>query len=378
MTVPTYRFAVFGLGRRGRYHMESLESMTSVQARCVAVADPREPTPAERARFGRSFYQEYRQLLTDVHDLDFVLIASFCIDHPEQALAVLQRGIPVFLEKAVAFSWDEAVHLYQQVMRHQYPIFIGYNLRRFPATLAMKRLLDAGQLGRVQSILGHVNSGSRWSHNVWAHYQTPPASSVIVGKLTHDTDTMQHCLQAEAVDCTATITRNVWLETVDGCATVEGDKADSVMVDGDACCISGLLSNGAIYTVQLTTAGPDYERRYMVNGTEGQLEVVMHSARPGHPGASVHLWRNGEKPQEIKLPPAIGGHGGADFRIHRDFMAWLQSKPTTPADPRSILTGMVIPTAALDSMATGQRIDCAARLRQAAEDISTCVPIESA
>ena len=169
MTTPTYRFAVIGLGRRGRCHMESLEKidlrategrdLEHVSARCVAVADPREPTSEERARFGRSFYRDYLQLLVDAPDLDFVIIASFAIDHVEQALAVLQQGIPVFLEKAVAISWEEAVGLYAQVIRHQYPLFIGYNLRRFPATLAMKRIVEEGCLGRIQSVQGHINTG---------------------------------------------------------------------------------------------------------------------------------------------------------------------------------------------------------------------------
>lgn len=359
MTVPNYRFAIIGFGRRGRYHLESIEKMKSIRARCVAVADPREPTPEEEERFGPSYYTDYRQLLANEPRLDFVIIASFAIDHAEQALAVLRQGIPVFLEKAVAISWDEAVYLYQHVVRHQYPLFIGYNLRRFPATLAMKRILDERQLGQIQSVLGHVNTGTRWSQGVWEHYRSPPESSVVVGKLTHDTDTIQHSLDAEAIDCTATIARNVWRE-----------RTDSVMADGDACSISGLLSNGAVYTFHLTTAGPDYERRYIVNGTKGQLEVVMHSARPGHPSASVNLWRNGQQPQNIELPPAIGGHGGADFRIHQDFMSWIQSKPTSPDDPRSILTGMVIPTAAIESMKTGRRIDCAQRLRRAEEGVN--------
>ena len=253
----------------------------------------------------------------------FVLVASYAINHVEHALAALQRGIPVFLEKAVAFSWEQTVELYHEVVRHQYPLFIvGYNLRRFPATLAMKRIIDEGSLGRIQSVLGHINTGNRWSQGVWEHFRTPPSSTLVEGKLTHDTDTIQHCLGAEVVDCTATITRNIW---------TEGD--DRPMTAGDVCSISGLLSNGVLYTFHLTTAGPDYERRYIVNGTEGQVEVVMHTVRPGQPPASVTLWRNGEEPQSIELPPAVGGHGGADFRIHRDFVAWLQSNPTGPYDP---------------------------------------------
>lgn len=129
--------------------------------------------------------------------------------------------------------------------------------------------------------------------------------------------------------------------------------------------ISGLLSNGAIYTFHLTTVGPDYERRYILNGTQGQLEVVIHTQRPGHPPASASLWLNGTAPQAIDLPPAIGGHDGADVRIHRDFFAWLQTKPDQPYDPQSILTGMLIPTAAYDAAQTGQRVNCTERLHSA-------------
>ena len=99
MTTPTYRFAVIGLGRRGRYHMESLEAMEEAKVRCVAVADPRDPTAEEEERFGPSFYRDYRQLLAATPDLDFVLVGSYAVDHVEHALAALQRGIPVFPRK---------------------------------------------------------------------------------------------------------------------------------------------------------------------------------------------------------------------------------------------------------------------------------------
>ena len=359
MTPKHYRFAIVGLGKRGHYHLKNIESLDGVSARCVAVADPRQPTPQERERFGRSFYADYRDLLANERDLDFVLVASLAAQHAEQALAALALGYPVFLEKAVALTWEGAVELYRSVVERHYPLFIGYNLRRFPAVLAMKRILHEGRLGHIQSVLAHVNTGTRWSKNVWEYYSSPPSSDLIVGKLTHDTDTLQHCLGAEAVDCCATITRNVWPE-----------RPGSGMNQGDTCSISGLLTHGALYTVHLTTAGPDYERRYVVNGTEGQLEAVIHTQRPERPLASATLWLNGQDPRAVELPAAVGGHGGADVRIHRDFFEWLQTSPDRPDDPRSILTGMVIPTAALDSARTGMRVNCAERLRQAEQGLA--------
>ena len=48
MTTPTYRFAVIGLGRRGQYHMQSLEAMEEAKVRCVAVAESARSHPRRR------------------------------------------------------------------------------------------------------------------------------------------------------------------------------------------------------------------------------------------------------------------------------------------------------------------------------------------
>jgi predicted dehydrogenase len=356
MASKSIRFAVIGFGGRGQYHARNLEQVEGVSAQCVAVADPRSPTPDEEARFGSAFYQDYRDLLTTEKGLDCVIIASPDSEHVAHALAACEQGLPVYLEKAVATNWADAVRLYRTVAKNNYPLFIGYNLRRFPASLALKRILDEGQLGRVQSVLGHVNTGNRWSRSVYEHYTMPPFLGLVIGKLTHDTDTVQHCLGAEAATCSAIITRNIWPE-----------KPDGVFNHCDACSLTGLLTNGIIYTFHLTTSGPDYERRYTVNGTGGQVDVSMHTNRPGSPVASVTLWLDGQAPQSVDLPIAKGGHGGADIQIHRDFLRWLQTQPKQPYEPRSILTGMVMPIAALESAQTGKVVDCQAILRQATE-----------
>ncbi len=354
MSNRPYRFALLGFGGRGQYHARNLECVEGIAAQCVAVADPRPPTPQEQERFGTSYYRDHVELLAHERDLDCVIVASPDAQHVTQALAALERGLPVFLEKTVAPDWQAAVELYRAVVQKSYPLFVGYNLRRFPAALALKEILDQGQLGRIQSILAHVNTGNRWSKSVHEHYTEPPFMNLIVGKLTHDTDTLQHLCNAEAVSCMATITRHIWPERPHG-----------IMNKGDACCISGLLDNGVLYTIHMTTSGPDYERRYVVNGTGGQAEAILHTSRPGGEAASLTVWLDGENPRSVELPVTQGAHGGADTRIHRDFLAWLQTGPDEPHEPRSILTGMVVCTSALDSAQEGRSIDCSERMRQA-------------
>lgn len=353
--MQSYRFGMIGFGGRGRHHVKTAEAVPDIEARCVAIADSREPTPEERARFGDRFYRDYRDLLANAQDLDYVIIATPDIFHTQQALDSLEAGLTVYLEKAVATQWEDAVRLYQTVVAKSYPLFIGYNLRRFPATLALKDILDQGLIGKVQAIQAHVNTGNRWAGGVWERLPHPPYSQLILGKLTHDTDTIQHCLGAEAKSCVATAVRNYW-----------PDRERNKMELGDTYSVSGLLTNDVLYNIHFTTVGPDYERRLIVNGSEGQVEAVLHTSRPGSPQASVTLWRVGKSPKSIPLAgTGEGGHGGADPRIHAEFMQWLAQNPTGPLEPRSILTGTVVPFAAMKSIATGERVAVDEMLAQA-------------
>src|SRR6185503_11710333 len=127
MTAKPIRFAMIGFGGRGQYHAKNLEQVEGIAAQCVAVADPRPPTPEEKVRFGHSFYQDYRELLAEEKALDCVVIAGPDAEHVTHALAACEQGLPVYLEKAVATSWAEAIRLYHTVVKNSSPLFVGYN-----------------------------------------------------------------------------------------------------------------------------------------------------------------------------------------------------------------------------------------------------------
>jgi predicted dehydrogenase len=368
MASKRYRFALIGYGGRAREHALWLKQL---KHQCVAICDTKLPNDDEKNQLGGRFYHDYRDLLKQEDGLDFVVIASQEVQHVPQALASLKRGIPVYLEKAVSNTWRGAVKLYRETIEHQYPLFIGYNLRRFQACHATKRLLDRGAIGTVQSVLGHCNAGTGWGSNVMLRkYYADAALSgdIVVTKLTHDTDWIQHALSTRVVDCTATAERNTWTgRPVNDVSAgyLERDNSILNLTSHDVCCCTGNLDCGAVYTVLFTTTGPDYERRFVFSGSSGQITCIAHTSRPGAERASVELWPLNGKPRKIKLPNAGGGHGGADPATRREFLRWLRAGHQEPSDPESILLGMIIPTAALESARTGRRIDCARRLQSA-------------
>jgi predicted dehydrogenase len=364
------RFGVIGYGSRGRFHARELERL-SKHVECTAVADVRPPTDEERARFGTRFYRDYRKLLENER-LDFVVVASQEAQHIEHAQAALRRRLPVYLEKAVSHRWDLAAKFYREVKRHSYPLFLGYNLRYFPAARLTEKLIRAHKIGYIQSVLCHVNTGTDWASYVFLrkfYRDAKRSGDIVLSKLTHDTEWIQHILGSEAKTCTSIISRNVW--TAKPKLLIRKEKQRNINKfktdpsSHDVCCMTGLLKNGTLYTVVFTTVGPDYERRYTFNGTKGQIETTLHTNRTDVPSASVTFWPYGKKPLKFPIKKHIGEHGGADPEIHRDFLKWVLRNPKTPVMPESILNGMIIPTSALDSSKTRRHIDCSKKLKRA-------------
>lgn len=362
------KFAVIGYGNRGRSHREGFEELG---AQAVAVADVRPPTIEDSERFGDRYYRNYRELLRAHDKLDFAVVASQEAQHVEQSLALLTRGVPVYLEKAPSNRWEDAVHLYREVQQEGHPLFIGYNLRRFPAAGAAAEVLRAGRIGRVQHVLGHVNTGNAWGSKVFYRMfygDAEYSGDIVLAKLTHDTDWVQHALGTSAATCTASAGRTIWTRRPDAPVDerfLEGLDPEREYTSHDVATLTGRFENGTHFTFVFTTAGPMHERRYLFSGSLGQLEASLHNDRPDEPDAWVRVWRCGSPPEQIPLAEAHGSHGGADPVVRRDFLNWLASGATEPHEPMSILTGMILPTAGLEAARTGCMVDCTARLREA-------------
>ena len=162
MSKQRYEFAVIGLGGgRGWTHCVMMEELGKPRLHCKAVAEVFSPNEHLRGKFG-----ERAGIATIVNcwrgeKVDYVgggepgrrSTSSMPWPHCGGAFRF-------YLEKAVSNKWQNAVRLYREAVQNSYPLFVGYNLRRFPAAVAVKRLLDRGAIGKVQSVLAHVNTGS--------------------------------------------------------------------------------------------------------------------------------------------------------------------------------------------------------------------------
>jgi UDP-N-acetylglucosamine 3-dehydrogenase len=142
--------AVIGVGMMGRNHARVYAQMQGT--RLVAAADADGQALESIARtYKVNVYTDYIQMLDEAKP-DLVTVAVPTRLHRPVALTVMERGIHAFIEKPIAAHTEEGQEIVACARRHRVKLAIGHIERFNPAVLALKKELEAGNLGRIFQI----------------------------------------------------------------------------------------------------------------------------------------------------------------------------------------------------------------------------------
>jgi polar amino acid transport system substrate-binding protein len=143
-------------------------------------------------RFGANYCcSEYEEILRDP-DVDVVLILSRNQHHASQAVAALDAGKHVFLEKPMALTQQECRDVLDAVKRSGKQLTVGFNRRFAPLYLEQKRQLQKRSSPVVLNC--RVNSPGI-SGNYWM--ADPKIGGAILGEACHFVDLMYWLLESE-------------------------------------------------------------------------------------------------------------------------------------------------------------------------------------
>src|SRR4051812_23384896 len=153
------RVGVVGLGYWGPNLLRVLSEMDAVDVTWICDLD------AERlGRYGRRHHvarttTSYDQLLADP-ELDAIFIATPVFTHFELAAAALRAGKHCFVEKPLAPSVAEADELIELAAAEDVRLMCGQTFLYSPPVRAVKKMLEAGDLGDLYFISSsRVNLG---------------------------------------------------------------------------------------------------------------------------------------------------------------------------------------------------------------------------
>lgn len=265
---------VCGLGRIGWYHAEACGPLGGFHLAGVCDEDPVVLTKAW-ARWGVPVYDDWRTML-ETAKADAVVIATPSHLHYEMVLLALRLGFHVIVEKPVAAKADEVREMMAEAALSQRLLTVCQTLRYQPDTLAMKRLVEGGFVGRADHISLRRNTGlhRREDWQIWRRYNGGVLSNMGV----HLVDSILHVCEGRWV-------RKVFasLRTLIN----QGDTEDAMNVS--LCFNDGSFAEIEIYRGLLDK--PMWEL-YGDKGTitmEGKLpRMELRSVRVGQP-VSVEL-----------------------------------------------------------------------------------------
>lgn len=187
--------AIIGAGERGRW-LGTLVSKTA-RAKITAVVEPDE---TKRVLFAKEFdiskehcYRDCQHLIRDRVTYDGVFVTTPPNSHAEITCAVLEAGIPVFLEKPMANNLREAGKIVETVKKTGVRLQVGFNCRYIPFFVKIKELVASGKIGEVLSL--------EWKEVItphhWSTYCRSPSynrsnviGSWLLEKCCHDLDLM--------------------------------------------------------------------------------------------------------------------------------------------------------------------------------------------
>ncbi len=325
------RVAMLGAGRMGKIH--GANAAANPRAELVVVADP-VAAAAEglAAALGCEASTEPEAVMARP-DIDAVIIATPSDTHARLLLLAARAGTAALCEKPIENDLAKADEVIAELDRLGVPVMMAFNRRFDPTYIAIRRAIDAGDVGDVRQVVLTSRDPGLPPRDFLAH-----SGGIFRDMVIHDFDMARFLLGEDAVDVFATASRLVDPELV--AAYDDYDTAALVLrtASGRQCLIN--CCREAAY---------GYDQRVEVLGSRGMLQ--NDNLRPS---TIRHSDGRATDAREPLLAFFLERYADAYRNELEAFLAALEAgapMPTTPRDGRAALR---LADAAAESVRTGR------------------------
>jgi len=333
------KWAVIGLGWFGEKHCEALAGLPNAElyALCTRTKSRLDEVAS---KFGvQHIYTDYHELLANP-EVEAVSITTMWDQHTAPALASIQAGKHVFLEKPMASTMEDCAAIVRAARASDKFFMVGHICRFNPRYAAAKREIELGSIGRIVSIYARRNIPAA------VGAQVLPKIGPIMGDGVHDTDLM------------------LWYTG----ASIETAYAQSLNVRGlkypDLGWTLYRFDSGAIGVCENIWFLPDktafqIDERMEIIGTEGSIHI-----QETHPNFSV-VSKDGWRSPDTTYWPELHGLRAGALRTELDYFLTcvLENKRPTVISPEESLRAVEACLAAEESAATDQVVRLGAPAR---------------
>ena len=114
--------------------------------------------------------------------------------HASQTAMCAERDKPVFVEKPIAYTLEEAREMQAVCESAVVPLMVGHSFRRLGASRKVKELLDSGSLGKVVLVEANFSLPGKLTPDKWRYYRETCPGGGMMQLGIHHADTLQYWL----------------------------------------------------------------------------------------------------------------------------------------------------------------------------------------
>jgi UDP-N-acetylglucosamine 3-dehydrogenase len=190
----TWKAGVIGCGSIA-YHLHLPGYVRTPGVELVAACDP-EPARHKEAREFRKdvhVYRDYRKMLAN-EKLDVISVASPNKFHAEHAVAALEHGAHVLLEKPAALSMKEIAAIKKAVKASGRQLIVGFSQRFTRGNRKVNELLKKGVIGEPYMIrirFAHTGPFPGWAKDPWFYNPVKAGGGALLDMGIHAIDQVQ-------------------------------------------------------------------------------------------------------------------------------------------------------------------------------------------
>jgi predicted dehydrogenase len=325
---------VVGLGF-GANHARVLSSLPG--ARLAAVCDTN-PDRLAASIYGAAQYADLATMLRQ-EKLDALVVAVPAHLHAAVALAAIEAGCAVLVEKPLATSYEEGARLVSAAVAAGVPLMAGHIERFNPALQEMARRVRAGEIGRVLQLTARRMSTMRMG--LEGRRLPPQDVNVVHDSAIHDIDAVLFLVDAPVEEVYASAQSGIVTPNEDG-------------VSGQIRFASRGGRPGALATLEVNWLSPRRVRDLTVTGERGTF-VLDYAAQ----SLELHKLRAGsaESPatpaEAISIPVERGDQLVLELAA---FVGALRSGSAMPVSGEDALAALAIADALTLSARSGRPV----------------------
>lgn len=205
------KIGIVGLGRIGKVHLFNIQQLISGASVIAACSRSEKSLEYAKKHSVKGLFTSFDDMLSE-GGIDAVIIASPTALHFEHLKLAIAAGKHIFCEKPIDLSIENVKEIKSLLDANPVKFMVGFNRRYDPNVLKIKKELNEGRLGALQSV------------KIISREPGPPpmefiktSGGLFLDMAIHDFDLARYLMNSEITEVysTASIFGDLPLETVD-------------------------------------------------------------------------------------------------------------------------------------------------------------------